>query len=221
MPEPSIKPWRVKISSFGAHNMDALRLLEKLKAIASWGLHFGKDPEDLARYQQVLQLTEQYYGLALGLSADEVHQQSKTQIKQFFDLPFVGAEAAMFDSSGKILLMKRSDNSKWCIPGGIVNVGETPEQGAIREAWEETGLHVRVLELVGLYTMTYLDIAQSRYTVVGFTYLCEVIDGTLQRSHEDLGLQYWKLEEVPIWHSDMEQKARDAQVKHRVLMAKV
>ena len=201
--------------------MDALPLLEKLKAIASWGLHFGKDPEDLARYQQVLQLTEQYYGLALGLPPEEVHQQSRTHIKQFFSAPFVGAEAAMFDSSGNILLMKRTDNSKWCIPGGIVNVGETPEQGAICEAWEETGLHVQVLELVGLYTMTYSDIAQSTYTVVGFTYLCEVIGGTLQRSHKDLGLQYWNLEEVPVWHSDMEQKARDAQVKYKALMAKV
>jgi 8-oxo-dGTP pyrophosphatase MutT (NUDIX family) len=199
--------------------MDALPLLEKLKAITSWGLHFAKDPEDLARYQQVLQLTEQYYGLALGLSADEVHQQSKTQIKQFFSAPFVGAEAAMFDSSGKILLMKRTDNSKWCIPGGIVDVGETPEQGAIREAWEETGLHVRVLELVGVYTMTYSDTEDGIYTVVGFTYLCEVIDGTLRHSHEDLGLQYWNLEEVPVWHSDMEQKARDALVKYKALMA--
>jgi 8-oxo-dGTP pyrophosphatase MutT (NUDIX family) len=198
--------------------MDALPLLEKLKAIASWGLHFAKDPEDLARYEHVLHLVEQYYGLALELPPEEVHQQTRTQIEQFFSAPFVGAEAAMFDSSGKILLMKRADNSKWCIPGGIVNVGETPEQGAIREAWEETGLHVRVLELVGIYTMTYSDIAESKYTVVGFTYLCEVIDGTLQRSHEDLGLQYWNLEEVPVWHSDMEQKARDALLKNKALM---
>jgi hypothetical protein len=33
-------------------------------------------------------------------------------------------------------------------------------------------------------------------------------------------LQYWNLEEVPIWHSDMEQKARDAQAKYRALMAR-
>jgi hypothetical protein len=44
-------------------------------------------------------------------------------------------------------------------------------------------------------------------------YLCEVIGGKLQSSHEDLGLKYWNLEEVPIWHGDQEVQARAARQK--------
>jgi ADP-ribose pyrophosphatase YjhB (NUDIX family) len=199
--------------------MDAMPLLEQLKAIATLGLHYTKDVYDRARYEQIMKLVEEYYGHALEMPASEVHAQFQTQLGQLSISPIVGADAAIFDQHGKILLMKRVDNSKWCLPCGLVEAGESPEQGAIREAREETGLEVRILELVGVYTRLP-NIEYGLYSLVSMVYLCEVTGGTLQRSHEDLGLQYWNLEEVPVWHSDMEQKARDAQVKHRALMTR-
>ncbi len=123
--------------------------------------------------------------------------------------PILGSDAAIFDSSGKILLMKRTDNQKWCMPCGLVEAGESPEQGAIREAKEETGLEVQILELVKVYTR-FPSAEYGLYTLVSTVFLCEVMGGVLTRSHEDLGLQYWNLEDVPIWHSDMQQHARDA-----------
>jgi 8-oxo-dGTP pyrophosphatase MutT (NUDIX family) len=54
----------------------------------------------------------------------------------------LGCSAAIFDESGdKILLTKRADNGEWCLPGGIVEPGESVEETCIREVWEETGLH--------------------------------------------------------------------------------
>jgi ADP-ribose pyrophosphatase YjhB (NUDIX family) len=199
--------------------VDALPLLEQLKAIASLGLHYSKDVYDRGRYEQIMKLVEEYYGHALEMPPSEVHAQFQTQLSQLSISPVVGADAAIFDQDGKILLMKRVDNSKWCLPCGLVEAGESPEQGAIREAREETGLEVKILELVGVYTRLP-NIEYGLYSLVSMVYLCEVTGGSLQRSHEDLGLQYWKLEEVPVWHSDMEQKARDAQATYRALMTR-
>ncbi len=192
--------------------MDALPLLEQLKAIASLGLHYSKDVYDRGRYEQIMKLVEEYYGHALEMPAEDVHAQFRTQLGQLSITPRIGSDAAIFDSSGKILLMKRADNAKWCLPCGLVEAGESPEQAAIREAKEETGLEVKILELVGMYTRLP-SVEYGLFTIVSTVYLCEVFGGTLQRSHEDLGLQYWNLEGVPIWHSDMEQKARDAKVR--------
>jgi ADP-ribose pyrophosphatase YjhB (NUDIX family) len=52
----------------------------------------------------------------------------------------------------KILLQHRMDEDNWCIPGGVMEIGETFEETAIRETLEETGLVVKNLQLFGLYS---------------------------------------------------------------------
>jgi hypothetical protein len=73
-------------------------------------------------------------------------------------------------------------------------------------------LEVKALELVGVFTR--LPRAEyTPYTLVSIVYLCETTGGELRRSHEDLGLQYWLLDDVPNWHGDQESQARAAQQK--------
>ncbi|WP_342506855.1 NUDIX hydrolase [Sporosarcina sp. FSL K6-2383] len=63
----------------------------------------------------------------------------------------VGCGVIITNEDG-ILLQHRTDEDNWCIPGGVMEPGETFEETAIREAYEETGLHVEGLQLFGLYS---------------------------------------------------------------------
>jgi ADP-ribose pyrophosphatase YjhB (NUDIX family) len=56
------------------------------------------------------------------------------------------------NEAGQILLVKRSDNDNWAIPGGAVDLGESLTQAAIRETLEETGITCEITGLVGIYT---------------------------------------------------------------------
>ncbi|WP_100485126.1 NUDIX hydrolase [Mycobacteroides abscessus] len=62
------------------------------------------------------------------------------------------ASAIVTDEQGRILLVKRRDNTLWALPGGGHDIGESIEQTAIREVKEETGLDVDITGLVGIYT---------------------------------------------------------------------
>jgi 8-oxo-dGTP pyrophosphatase MutT (NUDIX family) len=51
-----------------------------------------------------------------------------------------------------LLLIERADDAYWALPGGLVDVGETFAQAAVREAKEETGYDVEITGLLGLYS---------------------------------------------------------------------
>lgn len=54
--------------------------------------------------------------------------------------------------AGQILLIRRTDNDNWALPGGAMDLGESLPTAAIRETREETGIHVEITGLVGIYT---------------------------------------------------------------------
>ncbi|CAL9641908.1 RNA pyrophosphohydrolase [Actinosynnema sp. ALI-1.44] len=64
----------------------------------------------------------------------------------------VAVSAIVQDATGRLLMIRRTDNDKYAIPGGGQDVGETLAQAVVREVDEETGIHVEVTGLVGLYS---------------------------------------------------------------------
>ena len=56
------------------------------------------------------------------------------------------------NDNGEILLIRRSDNDNWAIPGGAIELGESMTEAAIRETREETGITCEITGLVGIYT---------------------------------------------------------------------
>lgn len=62
------------------------------------------------------------------------------------------ASTIVVDGSGRILLQRRRDNDMWALPGGVMHIGESLPDCAIRETREETGLDVEIIGIVGTYT---------------------------------------------------------------------
>jgi 8-oxo-dGTP pyrophosphatase MutT (NUDIX family) len=53
---------------------------------------------------------------------------------------------------GEILMIRRSDNGNWALPGGAIDLGESMTQAAVREVKEETGIDCEITGLIGIYT---------------------------------------------------------------------
>ena len=112
----------------------------------------------------------------------------------------VGCCAAVFDvSKKKLLLTQRQDNGQWCLPGGGMESGESAAEACAREILEETGLHVAVERLVGIYTSphrisTYAD--GNQFQFVSLVFEAKVEDGQLQLSDETTEFGYFTQEEI-------------------------
>lgn len=66
--------------------------------------------------------------------------------------PLVGCDTFILDASNRVLLIQRADNGFWALPGGFVDVHESPAVCAARECLEETGLEVRITRLLGVFS---------------------------------------------------------------------
>ena len=110
----------------------------------------------------------------------------------------LGCSAAIFDEQGHILLTQRADNGKWCLPGGAMDPGESAAEACEREVLEETGLHVRVKRLVGVYShpdqlVVYED--GNKAHIVALHFVAEIFGGTLGLSNETTDFGYFSRQE--------------------------
>jgi 8-oxo-dGTP diphosphatase len=100
--------------------------------------------------------------------------------REYPDAPLVGLGAIIIEQD-RVVLVKRGHpplSGEWSIPGGVLEVGETIRQAAVREALEETGLAVEVGELLGVYDRIVRDADErTRYHYVLIDFLCRRIAG--------------------------------------------
>lgn len=90
---------------------------------------------------------------------------------------------------GRLLAIRRADNGTWELPGGVLELAEAPEEGVAREVWEETGIHVEVDELTGVYKNTTRGI-------VALVFRCKPSGGTERTSAESTAVSWLTPEEI-------------------------
>lgn len=71
------------------------------------------------------------------------------------------AAVAILNSKKEILMLQRTDNKKWTLPGGTMEFGESLVECALREVKEESGLDVKITDLIGIYTDPNIRVAYS------------------------------------------------------------
>ncbi|QFZ74271.1 NUDIX domain-containing protein [Streptomyces fagopyri] len=129
--------------------------------------------------------------------------------------------AFVVNDAGDVLLEQRSDNGRWGMPGGVQEVGENIASTVVREVLEETGIHVKVVGLVGIFTDPGHVIAFADGEVRQEFSLCfraRPIGGEIKVSAESFAVQWFRRAELdsldvsPTTRRRLEEGFRDAEV---------
>jgi len=94
-----------------------------------------------------------------------------------------------FDERDRVLLLRHVEGNDWTTPGGMVEPYETPADAAVREMWEETGLHVGLTRIVGVFggelcATTYAN--GDKVAWVSTVFVADVVGGVLKPDGEEI-----------------------------------
>jgi len=146
---------------------------DRLRDISAMGLLFTQDLYDRDHYRTVQTIAMEMLALVSGQSLDQIEPLRAPIFSS--PTPFATGDAAVIDERGQILLIRRANNGQWAMPGGALEVGETPAEGVEREALEETGIRCRAVSLVGVFDSRLCGTV-SRHHLYQFLFLCEPLD---------------------------------------------
>jgi ADP-ribose pyrophosphatase YjhB (NUDIX family) len=175
-------------------NKDLQKWITELQAIAQNGLTYAHNEFDKERYLRLRELTTE---LAAYSS-----QQPLEEIKQAFSLeqghatPKLDIRAFILQQQ-KLLLVKERADGLWTLPGGWVDVNESPSAAVIRETKEETGFDVRVIRLLALWDkLKHEHPAHWPHTYKCFFH-CELISGEPTINIEISAIDFFALDKLP------------------------
>lgn len=101
----------------------------------------------------------------------------------------VSVAAVVVDDHDRVLVIRRQDNGAWQLPGGVLELDETPEAGARREVREETGVDVSIERLTGVYK-------NMKLAVVALVFRARSVSGEPRSTPEATAVEWWPAERV-------------------------
>lgn len=114
--------------------------------------------------------------------------------------PLVACDVFVVNEENHVLLVQRSDNQMWCLPGGCHDLNETPKLCAERECLEESGYQVEVTRLLGVYSSNCYEYVYYPWKDNKFAHLlfaARLVGGNPQLSSETLSIGWFDENALP------------------------
>ena len=148
---------------------------ERLRDLSASGLKHAGNVHDLERYKSIQGLAIEMLATATGKDVGTLEPLRDTLFSR--PSPLVAGTGAVINRDGQILLQRRTDNGLWNMPGGQLEVGETPAAGVVREVFEETGVRCEAVALSGVYDSRVWGSLRAQH-LYKFTFLCRPLEDT-------------------------------------------
>lgn len=146
----------------------------KLQAIAQNGLTFSKDPFDIERYEALHKIAAEMMAEYTGEEPERILGLFKRETG--YATPKVDVRGAIFEDN-RILLVRERMDGLWTLPGGWVDIGDSPKEAVEREIIEESGYIARAARLVAVYDRNKHPHPPLAHHIYKLFFICELLGG--------------------------------------------
>lgn len=171
-----------------------LEWARKVRAIAQNGLAFTQDPFDRERYTQLAELVASILSLELDIPVAQA--KGFWQGEEGYATPKVDVRGGIFEDGCVLLVRERSDG-KWTLPGGWVDINDSPSGAVVREIFEESGYRARAMKLAALVDKLRHPHPPGIHHIYKLFFLCERVGGTPTVSSETDAVQFFPVQALP------------------------
>ncbi len=184
-------------SSRGTADASPANLLDwarKVQAIAQTGLAFTHDPFDRERYTQLTELVASVLSCELDIPLAKA--KGFWEGEEGYATPKVDVRGGIFEE-GRVLLVRERSDGKWTLPGGWVDVNDSPSGAVAREIREESGYHARAVKLAALLDKRRHPHPPGIHHIYKLFFLCERTGGAPAVSTETDAVRFFDLHALP------------------------
>ena len=165
-----------------------------MRALAQSGLAFSCDPFDRERYTELERLAAVLLAGELEIPLERA--EGFWDGEDGYATPKVDVRGAVFTADQVLLVRERADG-KWTLPGGWVDVNDSPAQAIAREIHEESGYQARAVKLAALLDRRKHPHPPSVHHIYKLMFLCELTGGSATVSTETDAVSFFPVTALP------------------------
>lgn len=171
-----------------------LNWAREIHALAQTSEYYARNSFERERAQRLQEIAADMIASHSNLTQEEVLVSFSAQ--PGYVTPKVDVRAAIFDQD-RLLMVREVLDGGWTLPGGWADVGESPQIAVEREVLEESGVHARATQLVGVYDANRIGDALPLFHAYKIVFLCELLSGELETSAETSEAVFFLIDDLP------------------------
>lgn len=165
----------------------------EIAAHAQSALAYDPDPYDRERFERLRELAAEIVAVHSGLPQPQIADWFAAE--QGYATPKVDVRMLVLRGDS-LLLIKEQTDGRWALPGGWMDVGDSPAEAAARELREEAGLEAQTVRLLGVFDNRRHGLVQGPWHIIKLCFGCEA-DGEPTAGSEATAAGFFRLGALP------------------------
>jgi len=168
-------------------------------SIAKIGLLFSSDPYAISNYKEIEKISMDALNKFTKLKIDRNNFFSR----DVYPTPNISTRAVIYNDKNEILLVKEVLDDKYCLPGGWIDLFDSPLDGIKKECLQEAGCTIKDIELIGAYKKNNNERIESNDFInavpeIQLVFKCKVDNFIKEHDYEVKEVKYFSLDNLPL-----------------------